>query len=93
MEPPFKRVTPPQRSVRSRLPVGTSTLRPVDFALTTDGWYDAGVTKVSAREVFDQIFFALSTNSIPADQCLSGSQFCQLNAQVIEAIAYSISRP
>ena len=44
------------------------------------------VTKVSAREVFDQIFFALWTNSIPADQCLAGSQFCQLNAQVIEAL-------
>jgi hypothetical protein len=31
--------------------------------------FTAGVTKVSAREVFDQIFFTLSTNSIPADPC------------------------
>jgi hypothetical protein len=23
---------------KERLPVGTSTLRPVDFAITTDGW-------------------------------------------------------
>jgi hypothetical protein len=44
------------------------------------------VPKVSAREVFDQIFFALSTNSVPTDRCLAGSQFYQLNAQAIEAL-------
>jgi hypothetical protein len=44
------------------------------------------VTKVSAREVFDQIFFALSTNAFRPISALPDRKVCQLNAQVIEAL-------